>query len=321
MTATVTIDVAGGAMGGAQRYRRELYQYLERSPRTDVKIIGARRHLGPGWLLGREAAAVRRSRRIALNNVGFVTPGGQRWTLLANALHFLGDAEAARLDPSLRALADRQALVVRHAARRSDVLIAPSTTMAERVTRIMPDVASRVLTRLHPVTPLSGPWRPDQAIILCPVIFESYKHMPERLADWLAAVNHQSLGSLRLLVTASRDEVPGPVADDPRIEFVGRLDVNTMQDLWARSRAIYFPPGLESFGCPLAEARVNGLPVIARDSIHNREIAGPALCAYTAGDLDSLRQAIELALTTEVPPDPAPFDPDTYFSWMLAASG
>jgi hypothetical protein len=320
VTATVTIDVAGGSMGGAQRYRRELYQYLERSARTDVKIIGARRHLGPGWLLGREAAAVRRSRRIALNNVGFVTPGGQRWTLLANALHFLGEAEAAQLDPSLRAMADRQALVVRHAARRSDVLIAPSTTMAERVTRILPDVADRLTTRLHPITPLPAPRQPDQEVILCPVIFESYKHMPERLADWLAAVDPESLGSLRLLVTASRDEVPAQVACDPRIEFLGRLHVDVLQDLWTRSRAVYFPPGLESFGCPLAEARVNGLPVIARDTVHNREIAGPALCAYTSGDLDSLRQAIEFALKTEVPPDPAPFDPDSYFSWMLGAA-
>ena len=40
---------------------------------------------------------------MALNNVGFVTPGGQRWTLLRNALHFLTEGEQARLDPALRA--------------------------------------------------------------------------------------------------------------------------------------------------------------------------------------------------------------------------
>ena len=51
--------------------------------------------------------------------------------------------------------------------------------------------------------------------------------------------------------------------------------------MWARSRAIYFPTDLESFGYPLAEARVSGQPVIARDTALNREIAGPALCRYT----------------------------------------
>ena len=40
---------------------------------------------------------------MALNNVGFVAPGGQRWTLLRNALHFLTEGEQARLDPALRA--------------------------------------------------------------------------------------------------------------------------------------------------------------------------------------------------------------------------
>ena len=60
----------------------------------DVKVIGTRRRLSPAWLVGREAAAARKSRRVALNNVGFFAPGGERWTLLANALHFLTEAEA-----------------------------------------------------------------------------------------------------------------------------------------------------------------------------------------------------------------------------------
>ena len=74
---------------------------------------------------------------------------------------------------------------------------------------------------------------------------------------------------------------------------MGRLPHSELRDLQARSRAIYFPTDLESFGYPLAEARVSGQPVIARDIAQNREIAGPALCGYTLGDLDSLRQAVE----------------------------
>jgi hypothetical protein len=49
----------------------------------------------------------------------------------------------------------------------------------------------------------------------------------------------------------------------------------------------------------------------------NREIAGPALCGYTAGDPESLRHATETALSAKLEPDPGPFVPDAYFDWML----
>ena len=171
----------------------EVRGYLERSARDDIKIIGARRRLSPAWLAAREAAAVRQSRRVALNNVGFLTPGGERWTLLSNALHFLTGPETAALDPGLRAAVARQTRVVHGAARRSDVLIAPCTAMAGRIAATLPDVAGRVVVRMHPVSaePVSGgpaadgagpdgagpPRRADEALILCPVLFAPYKHM------------------------------------------------------------------------------------------------------------------------------------------------
>jgi len=62
------------------------------------------------------------------------------------------------------------------------------------------------------------------------------------------------------------------------------------------------------------------VPVIARDTPQNREIAGPALCGYTMGDRDSLRQATEAALTARVAPDSESFDPDAYFDWLLGDS-
>jgi hypothetical protein len=321
VSTAVTVDAAGGPMGGAARFRDELLAYLNRSGRADVKVIGARRRLSPGWLIGREAAAAQRGRRVALNNVGFLTPGGERWTLLGNALHFLTTPEVATLDPALRSAAARQAIVVRRAARRSDVLIAPSTSMAERVAAVAPEVASRLVVRMHPLSPCARPAQHagQGLLILCPVIFAAYKHMPERLAEWLAAVPGRADPPIRMLVTASPDEVPADLAGDPRLEFTGRLPHAALARFWARSTAIFFPSGLESFGYPLAEARVYGLPVIAQDTAQNQEVGGPALCGFTAGDPDSLRAAIEVALGKDVQPDPAPFDPDAYFDWMLGA--
>jgi glycosyltransferase involved in cell wall biosynthesis len=320
MTA-VTIDIAGGQVGGAARYSTEVLNYLQRSARDDVRVIGLRRRLTPTWLAVREAAAVRRSRRVALNNVGFFTPGGERWTLVANPLHFLTGAEMAAQVPAIRAAMSRQIPVVYRAARQSDVLVAPCTAMAERIKAALPDVADRVIARLHPITASTVTRRPDRSRILCPILFAPYKKMPDRLAEWIAAVDGSLDESVRMIVTAGPDEVPPSLAASPRIELAGRLDLATLNNLWASSQAIYFPSGLESFGYPLGEARANGQPVIAQDTPQNREIGGPALCGYTVGDPDSLRRATETALALTVEPDPDPFDPTAYFDWMLGERG
>lgn len=317
MTAAVTVDVAGGPDGGAARYRLELYRHLSRSGREDVQVIGAERRIVPSWLVRREMALPGRGRRISLTNVGFVTPGGERWTKLGNALDFLTDDELAKLDPALRVMASRRAAVVRMAARRSHVLFTPSTAMANRVARILPGMQSCIRPRLNPVSPDLIPRRPREDVILCPVLFASYKKMTARLSELFAAIDETDEPSTQVIVTANRDELPHELVNDKRLQLVGHLPHEELRELWARCRAIYFPTGLESFGFPLAEARVSGHPVIARDTAQNREIAGPALCGYTVGDVGSLRSAITLALTTDMDPDPGPFDPDAYFSWLL----
>ena len=317
MTAAVTVDAAGAQMGGAARYLEELRGYLARTGRDDVEIIGSRRRVGPGWLLHRELSSRARSRRVALNNVGFVTPGGQRWTLLRNALHFLTEGEQARLDPTLLASVRRDAAVVHLAVRRSDVIVAPSTAMAERIATIRPELRSRVVVRPHPVSVPLIPRLPGGPVILCPVLFYSYKEMAQRLTELLAALGDLENPSVRVQVTADAAEVPAAAACHPQVELVGHVPHSELREMQARSRAIYFPTGLESFGYPLAEARVSGQPAIARDTAQNREIAGAALCGYTPGDPDSLRRAVDVALTANVAPDPGPFDPDRYFGWLL----
>jgi Glycosyl transferases group 1 len=303
-------------MGGAARYRAELSRYLVRHARQDVKVIGSGRRLTAAWLAAREATAVRRGRRVALNNVGFITPGGERWTLVTNALYFMAAAEMTGVDPQLRAGAARQAAIVHRAARRSDVVVTPCTAMAARISAALPDVADRLVVRMHPISSSAAP-AAEGSLILCPVLFAPYKSMPERIADWLAAVDGAMDESVRLIVTASPDEVPGWLAASPRLHFVGRLSVGRIADLWHRCRAVYFPTSLESFGYPLAEARAHGRPVIALDTAQSREIAGPALRGYAPGDSESLRRAIEAALAGGVAPDPGPFDPDAYFDWLL----
>ena len=230
---TATVDMAGGSIGGAARLQAEVRRYLERSARDDIKVIGARRRLSPAWLAAREAAAVRRSRRVALNNVGFLTPGGERWTLISNALHFLTGPEAAALDPGLRAAVSRQARVVHGAARRSDVLVAPCTAMAGRISGRATRCRGSGGRAHAPVSAGSGhrarrrclPRCPDESLILCPVLFAPYKHMADRLAEWLAAADGALDDSVRMIVTADTAEVPAWLAASPRLHFVGTARV------------------------------------------------------------------------------------------------
>jgi glycosyltransferase involved in cell wall biosynthesis len=319
VTAAVTVDIAGAGMGGAARFATELQRYLSGTRREDVHVIGADRRVCPTWLLRREVAGRGVGRRVALNNVSFVSPGGERWALLRNALHFLTEDEARRIDPSLRAAIGREAAVVRLSSRRADVLVVPSTAMADRVMRVLPGACSRIVVRPHPVSADAIPRLPREPAILCPVLFAPYKQMAERLTDLLAAIEDYGDPSVRVRVTADRADVTPSLASNPRIEFLGRLDPAELRNIWGRSRAVYFPTGLESFGYPLAEARVSGQPVIARDTAQNREVAGPALRGFSPGDHDSLVRAVGLALMTEVMPDPRAFDPEAYFDWMLGA--
>src|ERR1700730_5633040 len=102
MPPAVIVDAAGGPTRGAARFKVELHRYIARSGREDVQIIGAQRQLDPAWLVRRELAMPTRRRRVALNNVSFVSPGSERWALLRNPLDFLTENESANLDPGLR---------------------------------------------------------------------------------------------------------------------------------------------------------------------------------------------------------------------------
>jgi glycosyltransferase involved in cell wall biosynthesis len=315
----ITVDAAGGQVGGAARLRSEFYNYLSRAGREEVRVIGKARQVSVAWLIRREMAAPRSGRHIALNNVTFVASGSERWTLLRNPLDFLTEHEESELDPAVRMATRRRAPVVHATARRAHVLVVPSSAMAERVSRVLPAMQDRIIVRHHPVSAASVPRNVRAPVILCPVLFSPYKRMTERLAELLLAMDRVLDPSVRLIITAREADVPESLASNPRTMLVGELHHDDLRELWASSRAIYFPPGIESFGYPLAEARVSGHPVIARDTAQNREIAGAALCGFSVGDIESLMCSIDGAFNADPKPDPKPFDPDAYFDWLLGA--
>ena len=205
MTGTVTVDIAGAQMGGAARYAAELHSYLARSGRTDVRVIGAARRVDPAWLVRREMVKPYAARRVAANNVGFVAPGGERWTLLRNALHFLTDAEACHLES--RRCAPRCGVRQRWCgSARGERMCSssPPRPWPSASRGLCQESNSRVVVRPHPVSADSIPRLPRDPAILCPVLFAPYKRMDERLTELLAAVKEHGDPSVRVRVTARR---------------------------------------------------------------------------------------------------------------------
>ncbi|WP_250290657.1 glycosyltransferase [Frankia sp. CiP1_Cm_nod1] len=321
----VLVDCAGARMGGALRFLLELDGHLARVERPNVRVIGRDRPITATWLARRERLG-RFARVISLNNVGFAATAGSRYVLLRNPLHFLRPAELELIGTRLDSRMARQTRIVRQAARRADFVVVPAASMAERVLDAVPDLVSRLTVRPHPLSmPQAAPAQPREPhLLLCPVLFSPWKAMATllRLVDQAVTTLAAETGAdLRVVVTATREEATadglGPTG---HLDFVGRLTPQELTHHQNRCRALIYPTRIESFGYPLAEARLAALPVVARNIAHNRDIAGPVLVPYQWEEPAEIAAAIHRALNTTFVPEPVnPFDPDRYFNWLLGA--
>lgn len=108
------------------------------------------------------------------------------------------------------------------------------------------------------------------------------------------------------------------LGDAPEIVAIGRKTPSEMSVEISRASAIFFPSTLESFGYPLAEARVNRIPVLTTPSVLAAEIAGDAAVYYETDSPTALAQAMFVSAEARLPEvDFNPFDPDRYFGMLF----
>ncbi|WP_244957191.1 glycosyltransferase [Candidatus Frankia nodulisporulans] len=347
--ASLLVDCAGARVGGAKRLLNEFDLYLRDRELPGLHTIGRDRSLGATWLLRREreqTRGVRFDRSLALNNVSFVTAGRERHVLVHGAQHFLRRTEIRQLGRRISPAVHAQAPIVWAALHRADRVFVPSTSMAERVATYVPSVRNRLIVAFNPVTPpdpASAPaWKDpagatettrargrdgDPVDFLCPVVILPQKLLTGRLRAGLAALDILAGPPHRidatLSVTGRADQLEDPtVAQHPRLRLVGEHPAKAVIAMMARCDGVFFPLELESFGYPMAEGRMMGVPVIARDSAHNREIAGPALVGYQRESAEDIATALHAAQAmsrsaTLKPDDGGHFDRGRYFDQLL----
>ncbi|MEU1362589.1 glycosyltransferase [Micromonospora zamorensis] len=311
--AQIVIDAAGGAGGGAGRLKTELDAFLADGT-APIRVIGRDRHLTPSWLVRREVAAAGAPVVVSLNNVSFAWRGTERRVLVHNALHFLAPTEGRLLALQPRSLR-AQIPVVRRMLHRADVIAVPCSAMAQRVADRVPAVRDRLLVLANPVSPV-GPRVPtDEVSILVPVVPSPFKNVVAELRMLLAALDRRQHPA-RVRMTAHPHELPEDLARHPRLDLLGQLPHHELSEHWRRTTAVFFPCLVESFGYPLAEARVYGLPVLAPDSAQSREVAGSALTPYRLSDVASLADALD-EIDRTVVPEPDAFERGAYFTRLL----
>ena len=218
-----------------------------------MQVVGRQQRLTPTWLVRRELIALAAGRKVALNNAAFVSPGGERVTVMQNALHYLTEDQASQMASviprSMLAQAGRRAPVRPAVGRPRRALHRDGRAGGQRAPR-----GARPRRGRHPIAPDLFPTGvPRRPTILCPIIFQPYKRMDERLNELVAAVDAHADPEVTVAVTAAAAGCHLDLAGHPRVVALGRLAWAQLRETWAGSAAVYFPTGLEAFGFPLAE--------------------------------------------------------------------
>ncbi len=182
-------------------------------------------------------------------------------------------------------------------ARSADHVMTPSAATRDALLLWAPETAAKcsvnpygTLRQFRTPTVDRRPWRADgQLRILYVSVYYPHKN-PGVICDAVSLLRDHGLPT-QATITMTLDEMTMRGAaldrillrgaeDDGRIEL-GHRAYEELPSLYQSHDVFVFPSVSETFGHPMAEALSTGLPIIAADTLINREVCGDAALYFT----------------------------------------
>ena len=196
--------------------------------------------------------------------------------------------------PEFRARFSEQA---RHAAERSDLIIAVSRFTAQQIESLLDVEPSRIRVIPHGTrAPAPSRLKPGREKLVLTVgaiqkrkniarLIRAFERMPSgwKLAIAGAAEGYAAAQELRAIEESPRR------AD---IEVLGYVSTAQLEDLYARAAVFAFPSLDEGFGMPVLDAMARGVPVVASNRSAIPEAAGDAALLIDPENVDELGESL-----------------------------
>lgn len=202
---------------------------------------------------------------------------------------------------------------------RADLIVTPSEAMASMIKSSCPELANKRFATLYhgfEKRGLAAPLEDRFAALLTsrrgvkllyPTHAARHKGF-DVLFDVLAALKGKGI-EFCLFATVAREDWPeGMEGYEKRIRelglgnevvFIGRVPQDQMGALYRACDLMIYPSLCESFGFSMVEAMGHGLPIVAADTLINREICGEGAIYYSPFDAAAGAAAVSRALDRE----------------------
>lgn len=190
---------------------------------------------------------------------------------------------------------ERFADQARHAAERSDLIIAVSRFTAHQVEHLLKIEPARIRVIPHGVRISQNAAGERENLVLTVGAIQKRKN----IARLVKAFERMPAGWRLVLAGAANgygaEEELQAVEQSPRraeIEVPGYVSADTLEKLYGRARIFAFPSLDEGFGMPVLEAMAHGVPVVASDRSAIPEVAGDAALLANPESVDELALAL-----------------------------
>ena len=192
--------------------------------------------------------------------------------------------------------------------RHADAVMFPSATLRDWVARFEPGVMARAVVNSYGInlgrfTPRDEAPPGNSAPLRLLYVSVYYPHKdPLSFARAVAILRSKGRAAVGRITMDRNDFGPWPNRIDEYDALLkhqadgdimlGSVDSQALPALYSASDIFVFPSISETFGFPLVEAMASGVPVIAADTLINREVCGPAALYFPPQDAEILAERI-----------------------------